>query len=63
VRQFLSNEGMPNPELPPLERFTKFAGIIAKVSKAEADKEDVKDSGAVKRSVRSRVSVRRAKNG
>jgi hypothetical protein len=30
---------VPNPELPPFERFTKFTGMIAKVSKAEADKE------------------------
>jgi hypothetical protein len=35
----ISNSEVPNPELPPFERFTKFTGMIAKVSKAEADKE------------------------
>lgn len=38
MRQFLSNDRVPNPELPPWERFVKFAGIVAKVPKTEADK-------------------------
>jgi hypothetical protein len=29
---------VPNPKLPPWERFQKFVGMIVKVPKAEADK-------------------------
>jgi hypothetical protein len=39
VRQFLSNENVPNRGLPPFERFTKFVGIIAEASKAQADRQ------------------------
>jgi len=34
---------VPGPELPPWERFQRFAAIISRVPKEEADKEIVKD--------------------
>ena len=33
----IPNSAVPNPDLPPFERFQTFVGMIAKVSKQEAD--------------------------
>lgn len=39
----IPNTSVPHPELPPWERFQRFAGIIARVPKEEADKEKGKE--------------------
>ncbi len=64
MRQFLSNEGVPDSELPPFERFQRFAGMIAKVSKTEANEvgetQDDKRHGPMTVAL-SRARVRRTK--